>query len=46
MLLMNLIEEENLNGVSMRIDIDFVRFLFIVCTEFEKVSSIIGETAE
>ena len=46
MLLMNLIEEENLNKVSLRIDTGFVKFLFIVCTEFEKVGSIIGETAE
>ena len=44
MLLMNLTEEKNLNGVSLLIDTGFVRFLYIAM--FEQVDSITGQTAE
>ena len=43
MLLINLIEEENLNRVSLLIDAGFVRFLYIAM--FEKVGSITDQTA-
>ena len=44
MLLMNLIEEDNLNRVSLLINTGFVRFLYIAM--FEQVGSITGQTAE
>ena len=44
MLLMNLTEEENLNRVSLLIDIGFVRFLYIAM--FKQVGSITSQTAE
>ena len=44
MLLMNLIEEENLNRVSLLIDTSFARFLYIAM--FEQVGSITGQTVE
>ena len=41
---MNLIEEENLNRVSLLIDTGFARFLYIAI--FEQIGSITGQTAE
>ena len=41
---MNLIEEENLNRVSLLIDTGFGRFLYIAI--FEQIGSITGQTAE
>ena len=44
MLLMNLIEEQNLNRVSLLTDTGFVRLLYIAM--FEQVGSRTGQTAE
>ena len=43
---MNLTEEENLAGVDLLIDIGFATYSLLLCSEFDKVSSITVKNAE